>query len=307
MESSQNFKKAIDEIEISVRLDAVVADAIERAKTEQAAPSRRFISVRKLCLAAAAALAVCVGAGTLYRLYGIDIQKSADNAAAPEQMNEANMAASNQGRTVPSPEIEPFSSAGDGMEAAGAEPAEASVEQDPPQSIQDRQSSKPDADETKDGNSASRTEANDTAKNDSINTLIPVDPAPEKGGKTADGADLQDNGEQTPATMNSLPESGQEYLVTVTLPKDFDPALIAEQLKPFGEAIPVDADDFVTGNAAGSETGAVNNGSSDQQAGEVSLYYRVTLSGELTKAELEQAMQKLGIPFETRAIVSAQD
>ena len=101
-----------------------------------------------------------------------DIQKSADNAAAPEQMNEANMAASNQGRTVPSPKIEPFSSAGDGMEAAGAEPAEASVEQDPPQSIQDRQSSKPDADETKDGNSASRTEANDTAKNDSINTCL---------------------------------------------------------------------------------------------------------------------------------------
>ena len=85
MESSQKFKKAIDEIEISAQLDSIVATAIERAKSEQTASSRKFLAVKKLCLAAAATLTICVGAGAAYQFYGIDRMKTADNAAASSQ------------------------------------------------------------------------------------------------------------------------------------------------------------------------------------------------------------------------------
>lgn len=312
MESSQKFKKAIDEIEISAQLDSIVATAIERAKSEQTASSRKFLAVKKLCLAAAATLTICVGAGAAYQFYGIDRMKTADNAAASSQTETADIAVADQRRAVPSPETDPSSITDNSVSEALTEDA-AGISPETTETLEVKnEGSDLDASSAggKSGQSISSQESGktptDEGKSNTTNqyNLLPT-PVPENNEKSMDKDDMADNGGSTPATLNELPESERDYFITITSAEEADVARLMEQLQLLGSVVQVDADDFLSWDISNGEGASANDVVENQESD--SIYFCITLTDGKTQADLEQKIKELGFSFETRTILTGQD
>ncbi len=307
MENSQKFKKAIDEIEISERLDDVIAAAVERAKKEQSASLHNW-NVKKLCISAAAALAVCVGAGAAYHYYRIGLPQSADNMAMSSQADPDTAEATGRERSA-SPSADPYSIGEDAgedssfNEAAGPAPAMASEGQ---KEEENQKPSEPVSNYSAPSNEAAVQD--ETAPEEEKQESPSSHASQIEDSQIDTGGQAEENGINPPetngpktATMDLPADQEQQFLITLTPADDTktDTASILELLSPLGEAVSISTDDILTGPA---EEEAVP----EQDAEPCVSFIRITLSNGKTKEDVEAVLLSSGMTFEVREIVTGQ-